>query len=522
MEEVRNVNTKSNSLALACKIFDWSMIQEREPRMARLQELVPELLASKQFYLVADGDTQEKDWKSREFGVSISDKQELLVFLNRSDAVSFAKKNERLLSDETPMIICISYDALAKLVLNYSNKQLIKKVKIYARVPLFLFCLLAYFQQHQIQDAPKSLMTASVHEEEKIQYPDQKFKMVEDVKKVLDLAEVSKRRAIDPGLICENLHSVIEKLIHYNRLDMSEMEKQLQLPPGMLRVFCKDRVSSSISKAAAVKLLKYFGLEAYLYQYKRYCNEVWSELNADDTIDICEIKPASFKTEEKFKLTNVRRGNDTRNQAYIYELTLKSKNREVKLMVSTPLNYVVGKSYEIIGLDVQESRDENLPELNSTEKEKPTQKAAPKTNEHMDIPMNRPAVNLSSSVSLEGPSGAPRQRRSQDEIDHDMIIRYCKETYSDNLMAAEEKIRALEPHSDIIHAFAQYIKTKRPGRIKEFEYTPGMLMNTLHYEPYEAYLMMAKLRNKPSETKQLLVYRKTAPQYQKKKEQQES
>lgn len=488
--------------------------------MDRLQELVPELLASKQFYLVADKDTDEKDWKSREFGVSISDKQELLVFLNREDAVCFARKNDRILSDETPMTVCISYQALAKLVLNYTNKQLVKKVKIYAKVPLFLFCPLAYFAQHQQQEPQVSLMSAPLAETEKILYPERNFVMVEDVKRVLDLSEVSKRRAIDPGLICENLHSVIEKLIHHNKIDMTEMEQQLQLPPGMLRSFCRDRVSSSISKATAIKLLKYFGLEAYLYQYKRYCNEVWAELNADENIDICEIKPASFKTEEKFKLTNVRRGNDTRNQAYIYELTLKSKDREVKLMVSTPLNYVIGKSYEIVGLDIQEAQDENLPEL----QEKPTQKTASveKKKERSGIPVNKPAVNLSASVMLEGPSGPGRQRRSQEEIDHDMIIRYCKETYGDNLVAAEEKIKALEPHMDIIHAFAQYIKTKRPGRIKEFDYTPGMLMNTLHYEPYEAYQMMAQLRNKPGETKQLLVYRKTAPQYQSKKDQKEN
>lgn len=501
---------KANPIMLINQLFELGLERDSNIRKEMIQRLVPDMLSQKKFYLLAAPGTSEQDWKNHNFAGYISEGKELLVFLDRADAVRFAIQNSLLMGDE-PMVICISYAALAKSVNIYNEKDLVKKVKIYARRPLYLFCQPSYFQQHQKQAPRQELMTAPPIEKDKIQYPDREFKMVEDVKRVLDLSEVSKRRAIDPGLICENLHSVIEKLIYHNKIDMTEMEQQLQLPPGMLRQFCRDRVSSSISKDVAIRLLHYFGLEAYLYQYKRYCNEVMAELNRDETIDRYEIKPANLRTADKYKLVDVRRGKDSRNEAYVYELTFKNKQQEeVSLIVSTPLNYIIGKSYEIIGYAL----DEQMRETALEKKEK-----KPIQQDH--VPQNRQVRAASFSVEESAGRYRPqksRPQRTQEEMDHDTIIGYFKEQSGDNFEAAEKKYTVLSKYQDIVHAFAQYIRSNRPGRIKVLDHTAGMLMADYKYSPYEAFEILVQLRDDPKNTKQRLIYRKTNPQYQKKKD----
>lgn len=485
--------TKANQLTMINQIFELFLEQDKTVRQTQLPGLVSSIMTEPDgYYLVAGAGTTDTDWKSKEFSVYVSEKKELYVFIDRTDARQFAAQNG-LLSGNSPMVIFVSYHTLEDLVERYRKRDLISRIKIFARRPLFLYCPLGYFGQNHDSVKKEALMSPSEPVEDII-YPQRKFTMVDDVKKVLDLAEVSKRRVIDPGLICENLHAVIEKLIQFNKLDINEVESQLRLPSGMLRSFCQDRVSSNISKATAVKLLRYFGLEHYLYQYKKYCTELISELNHDDTIDVYEIKPANVKTAEKFKLVNMARGCDTKNNAYVYELTLKSKTREIKLVVSTPLNYVIGKSYEIVGIDSTEKMDSVIP----TEKN-PAKMSDP------PAPVQKPQRSRNIKQATE---------EDPEEADKSTVIGYLKKTYGDNFELANKKLQALGD-IDIIHAFAFYIRTKRPGKINEAGYTPGYLMQELHMEPFEAYKSIADLRRDPKGTKQMLIYRKTDPQYQK-------
>lgn len=452
-------------LFLIRQVFELDL--KGNPAEKQYDEILPKLLACPEYYLIILPD-----------GTHLCESHELAVFLDEQEADRFARQQER---EATPSLI--SCNGLSKII---AKNEAIHKVKIILRRPLTVSCPASYFRQKQVNT----------------ESPPTQFALVEETKTVLDLSEPAERRKIDPGLSYENLHTVIEKLIYENRLDMEQLEKELAFPPGMLHGFCQDKVSSSISKESTMKLLDFFGLGEYLYQYKRYCDDVMAELKQNPHIDTYEINPATIHTAEKFTITHIRRGMDKRNHAYVYELTLKSSEREMALTVSTPLGYVAGKEYEIVGLE-------------------PMQISSPKSiKQDYPIPKNRTAMNLFGSPEAASHSKKPQQ--NQEEQDYNTIIRYFKETAGDNLEAAENKYDIFRNHLDIAHAFAVYIKTHRPGRIKEFEYTPGLLMKELHYPPYEAYTMLVNLREKPKETKQVLVYRKTDPQYQTKSGRQEN
>lgn len=455
-------------LSLIRQVFELDL--KSNPAEKQYAEIFPKLLACPEYCLIILPD-----------GTPQCENHELAVFLDEQEADRFARQQE---GSAVPSLI--ARDGLSKII---TENEAIHTVKIILRRPLAVSCPASYFKQKQ----------------DNTENPPAQFTLVEEIKKVLDLSEPAERRKLDPGLSYENLHTVIEKLIYENRLDMEQMEKELAFPPGMLHGFCQDKVSSSISKETAMKLLDFFGLGAYLYQYKRYCNGVMAELKQNPHIDTYEINPATIHTVEKFVITHIRRGMDKRNHAYVYELALKSSQREMVLTVSTPLGYVAGKEYEIAGLEPMEAIQTSSP--------KPIEQDSP-------IPKNRTAMNLFSSPETVSHSKKPQQ--NQEEQDYNTIIRYFKETAGDNLEAAENKYDVFRNHLDIAHAFAVYIKTHRPGRIKEFEYTPGLLMKELHYPPYEAYVMLVNLREKPKETKQVLVYRKTDPQYQTKSGRQES
>lgn len=452
-------------LSLIRQVFELDL--KGNPAEEQYAEIRTKLLAYPEYYLIILPD-----------GTHLCENHELAVFLDKQEAERFARQQEE---EVTPSLV--SCDGLFKII---AENEAIYTVKIILRRPLVVSCPAVSIRGKQ--DDTENLPA--------------QFALVEEIKTVLDLSEPAERRKLDPGLSYENLHTVMEKLIYENRLDMEQMEKELVFPPGMLHGFCQDKVSSSISKESAMKLLDFFGLGEYLYQYKRYCDDVMAELKQNPHIDAYEITPATIHTAERFTITHIRRGMDKRNHAYVYELILKSNGREMALTVSTPLGYVAGKEYEIVGLEPMQ--------LNPQKEAK----------QDSPIPANKTTMNLFGSP--ETASRAKKPQQNQEEQDYNTIIRYFKETAGDNLEAAETKYDVFRNHLDIAHAFAVYIKTHRPGRIKEFEYTPGLLMKELHYPPYEAYTMLVNLREKPKETKQVLVYRKTDPQYQTKSGRQEN
>ena len=241
-------------------------------------------------------------------------------------------------------------------------------------------------------------------------------------------------------------------------------------------------------------------MEPYLYQFKGQCAETASELNASQ-VDEHPIRPAGVRTEERFKLERVRRGKDS-NGVYVYQLTLRSPERQITEIVSTPTGYVVGKEYEVTGLD----SDVPVSVKDATDV--------------LDAPSEAKLAAVTAKLAAKMPT-TYQEPLSEDEEHTEQrkndIIRYLKRQEGCNSKDAEKKYAALVWEEDILEEFWQYIRTGKGGKIKIHNYTSTILIKELGFRPYEAYCQLVALRKKPQETKQMLKYRKTDPQYKQKK-----
>lgn len=307
--------------------------------------------------------------------------------------------------------------------------------------------------------------------------------LVKEIKSCLDMTENRLRKQVDPGLVYNNVHSLIGKLLFANpRVDIYKLENTLGLPGGFLALYIKDKVSSSISKEKLVALLNYYGLAAYTYQFKKYCNDLRTELRDSKFIDVCDIRAASVHTKETFELLELNRGT-TEDGFYVYGARFQSTFRVVDLIVSTPLGLVIGKHYELFNLPPLSENSQNIPE----------------------------------SRTLEDLSPAFPRERSVEEVLMDSVISYFKKEESVTVKEAKKRYAVLDRHPDIQMEFAKFTQTGRPGKIKVREYSANYLIQTLHFTPYEAYVKLCELRDKPTDTLQFLKYRERDPQYRKKK-----
>ena len=308
--------------------------------------------------------------------------------------------------------------------------------------------------------------------------------LVNEIKKCLDMSENRLRKQVDPGLVYNNVHSMMGKLLFANpKMDIYRLENFLRLPGGFLTLYVKDKVSSSISKEKLVALLDYYGLAAYAYQYKKYCNDLRIELRDSPDIDTCEIRPASIHTKETFELLEVSRGK-TMEGFYVYGLRFQSTFRIVDLIVSTPLGYVIGKHYELFDLPPLSDSSQAIPESRS---------ATEQPNFHRE--------------------------RTVEEVLMDSVIAFFKRGDGLTVKAAKERYAALVRHPDIQMEFAKYTQTGKPGKIKVREYSANYLIRTLGFPPYDAYIKLCELRDEPDKTLQFLKYRERDPQYRRKKKQ---
>ena len=503
-----------NTTVIANKIFDRCMTHEGKKRDELQKEIISELLTASEFYLAAAENTKREEWKAGNCEFYHSSDRRVVIFVDRADAERFARQNG-ILTEESgtwkTMILDMNLHELSKALLRVQEGSGITEVKIYAKRPLYIFYPISKF----IRDEASGNKTASTGagEAESESAPEMRpcrtFMLVDEIKKFLDTAKVSERRNINPGLSYENGHEMIERLIAANQIEKDELERELNLPHGMLTTFCKEKASASISKKALQTILSYFGLEEYLYQYKNCCTELMHELKENPSIDQYEIVPSAISTNEKFTLASIKRGKIKKDGAFAYKLTLKSDKRELETYSSTPRNFIVGNIYEITELEGKKSKPEKISKGRG---DKPSGESNP----------TEPLINNSKAqrYTTKAEERAKRNGGSKEEQmqrDTNELIRYFKEEYGDNTQAASAKLVKLLNHEDIIKAFAQFVRKKGPGRISVGSYTAGKLMQELGFEPYEAYCVLVDLREQPKETKQMLIYRERDPQYQKKK-----
>lgn len=515
----RVIDLSISVLDMTNRIFDSCFVREDKKRGELLQSIRSDLVSNNEFYVLASENTSQERWSSGEYSLYVDRSDNLVAFVDRINAERYAKQNGFYFEqgDGVCTLVLELNRADFGIRLNEeSRKTTIKNIKMYGKRPFYILCPLELFEAEEKPDAMKEApapedppipIPPSVEErrEEAAAVEQQRsFVLVDDIKKFLDTAEVSVRRSINPGLSYENVHDVIETLIAKNQLEKEDIERELELPSGWLTAFCKDKTSSKTSKETLRKLLQYFGLGEYIYQYKNYCGELLRQLKEDRSIDIYEIRESTAATDKEYKITSIKRGKIKKDDAYAYRLLLKSDEDELEVCVSTPRGYIVGREYEIVELDGKKSKPMPVSRNNPTEDKKDT--AMPTNN-----PVSQRYVTRVEEKAKYGKSKEPNQTAK----DINDIIRYLKEEYGDTAQAASQKILKLMKHEDIIKSFALYIRKKNPGKARSLDYTAGRLMNELHYEPYEAYCILADLRENPKETKQMLIYRERDPQYRK-------
>lgn len=513
----RVIDLSISVLDMTNRIFDSCFVREEEKREELLQSIRSDLVSNSEFYVLASENTSQERWSSGEYSLYVDRSDNLVAFVDRINAERYAKQNGFYFEQG---------DGVCTLVLELNRadfgirlneelrKTTIKNIKMYGKRPFYILCPLELFEAEEnstvlkevpaSEDPPTPIAPVEERKEETAAVEQQRsFVLVDDIKKFLDTAEVSVRRSINPGLSYENVHDVIEILIAKNQLKKEDVERELELPSGWLTTFCKDKTSTKTSKETLRKLLQYFGLGEYIYQYKNYCGELLRQLKEDRSIDIYEIRESTAVTNKEYKITSIKRGKLKKDGAYAYRLLLKSDEDELEVCVSTPRGYIVGREYEIVELDGKKSKPMPVSRNNPTDNKKDT--AMPTNN-----PVSQRYVSRAEEKAKYGKSQEPNQTAK----DINDIIRYLKEEYGDTAQAASQKILKLMKHEDIIKSFALYIRKKNPGKARSLDYTAGRLMNELHYEPYEAYCILADLRENPKETKQMLIYRERDPQYQ--------
>lgn len=466
------------------ELFQLRLEKKDSVKLSRLDTIINLIAQVDRYFLLADPNTTQEEWANQCFSAYIDDGV-LLVFLSADDIRYYAVNNGFVTENCDPMFGRVGWESLCGLLKTCQDQGLLKFLRIYTKVPLYIDCPIE--RVHLDGEDPVSQFMSGEYQEDstppqqaQMEEPGSyEFKLLDEIRACLDTPEVAKRRKMDPSLAYDNPHTLVEKLLYANQIDQYALEDELELPGGFLTLYVKDRSSSAISKAVLDRLLGYFGLRPYLYQFAKYCDELNRELKGDPSIDCCQVKAATVHTKEPFLLESVRRGK-TQDGYYVYEVKFRSEFRTVKFVVSSLYGYVEGKKYEIFDLPPVEG-----------------------------IP-----AEVAEPVREEKPM---KPERTPSEILEDSVIAYFKKNCGDTAKTARKKFAVLAKHPDIQMEFAKFAQTGRPGRIKVREYSARKLVKELGFEPYEAYIELCLLRDKPSETAQFLKYRETDPQYQKAK-----
>lgn len=457
-----------------------------------LQNLREEIFSRNNLYLIASPNTSKEDWARHRFAAFVNEQKGLVCFLTPDEASTFATRQGCIL-DGKALVRSVSQKELAKLVAEYEDSKLIDKILIYTRVPIHLVFTPQDFSKVPLQtscDVMKEVMAAK------------ELVGVDKVRKALDTFEPNARKKLDPGARYENIHTLVESLIQQNNIDPDDMDTALNLPSGYTRNFCINLKDGNPSRDVILKYLSYFGLQQYLYLYRKDCLEVLRYLKDHRTIDRYTLKYPAGLTAERFKLESIVRGHDGEG-LYVYRLHLVSKEQSIDAVVSNPLNLLIGREYQLMDADGKErSSDANRRPSAAQCHTLPNQDEMDRLTHELD-------AKASKKQKSEG-----TVEKTYEEVRKDEIIGYFRKRGLDG-RASESKYKALEMEPDILEEFYRYTKNKQFGKLELQGYTAKFLIKKLHLEPFEAYQTMVQLRSDPQKTKQWLKYRERDPQYQK-------
>lgn len=509
------------------QLLDYRLGKSKSPELTNA--LLERFLTAEPLYLIFD----IQDGQPREAVVTNS---ELAVFLKRETAEACAGT---MPLGEARAVVEMDAQKTRSIISEYSTKRRISAVKLCGNAPVtVLIKLPGHVEQRTPEPARPELPKESAPPVRPVAPAEPSFetvanrewKLVEDVRKCLTAPSAAERRKLDPGQNFENFHTLIQKLIQENRLDIEEVDCALGVQKGMTHNICTDLKSNNSSKEIVRKYLAYFDLEEFIYMFKNESSEIARELKDSPQIDVYDITRASNKTEEPFKLTSMKPAR--LNGALLYELTLESAYRKQKTYVSCPFRLVVGKEYNVGGL---------TPIGDGPVVAKSAAKGAAKTSALM-VTSEEDEEEILAKIKRDQQkrTSGPQQRRSDRQKDSRMsgkqrymeetpeekfekekniILEFIIRTQGCNSRDAQQKFEPIGEYPAIVSDFAKWVKTKKPGGYGVRGYNAARLMNQLHYGPYDAYLMLSNLERDPKKTQEVLKYRETDPQYQKKEKQ---
>ena len=509
------------------QLLDYRLGKNKSPELANA--LLERFLAVEPLYLIFD----TQDGQPREATVANS---ELAVFLKQETAESRAAA---MPAGEAQTVVEVDAQKTRSIISEYSTKGYISAVKLCGNAPVTaLIKLSGHVEQRTPEPAKPEPSKESKPPAEPAAPPEppleavanREWKLVDDVRKCLTAPSAAERRRLDPGQNFENFHTLIRKLIQENGLNIEEVDRALGVQKGMTHNICTDLKSNNSSMEIVRKYLDYFGLEEFIYMFKNESSEIARELKDSPQIDVYEITRASNKTEEPFKLTSMKPAR--LNGALLYKLVLESAYRKQETFVSSPFRLVVGKEYTVNGL---------TPIGDGPVAAKSAAKGAAKTSALM-VASEEDEEEILAKIKRDQQkrAGGPQQRQSDKQKDSRMsgkqrymeetpeekfekekniILEFIIRTQGCNSRDAQQKFEPISEYPAIVSDFAKWVKTKKPGGYGVRGYNAARLMNQLHYGPYDAYLMLANLERDPKKTQEVLKYRETDPQYQKKEKQ---
>lgn len=522
--------------------------------------LIQQFLAFGHIYVVADPETAAEDWKAKSFGIHTEGKT-LRLYADKNSADLKAATIGSVLPDGTSMVMKISSNMAKSLVADYAQKNFIDSIWLCGRAPITVRVDVSSLVNEIRRESPSTIMSETVSEPIEASHFDEDpsralisapepfaqnqpqksgisalflpdtadLLLIDEIKKVLDMPAASDRRQLDPGNNYTNLSKMIEKVIQKNGIDMHTLDLKLGLQPGFTKQLCGNQTSNKTPKKIVIDYLSYLGLSKYLYVYKRQCAEVEQELEQHPNgIDTYVIQKTTPKTEERFKLQAVNRA-IYKNEAYIYQLKFASDARKVTVLSSTNFGMIVGTEYELLGLTPVDAREltpknaatmrPSLPGATADEEAAILESLEKKERERKHSEPSQRQLNPDQAEQARRGTGKFRYVETEEEKKEkelSTILSYIIKTEGCNVQEARRKMVPIENHAKTVASFAKYIETGKGGPYSERGWTPKKLMLELRFSPYEAFCVMADLEDKPKETLQMLKYRQTDPQYQRK------
>lgn len=444
-----------------------------------------EILNLDSYYLVAAPGVSGVAFHSGTFEPFVDAHRNLLVFLDSIGAGTFATRHN-CVDDTSPLCVEVKSDTLRDKVSDLCAQRKLSGILFYARPPIG-----ARFSLSDLVPDAEPPEELSEEPSEELPQPQTEFLGVAEARAALDEFDKEKRLTLDPNRTVESLPSLLLTLLRQNDIEPEDLDKALNLPDRYTRNYINSPKSAHPSAELVRQYLSYFGLYPYLYRFKSDSPELMREVNRS-LLDRYSLKNPSTAP-DRYVLKEIRRGEDYK-KAYVYNLCLEGADRR-EILVSNPSGYVIGKSYVIDGLEApaeaspkaKRSISRNAEELLRELEEKETRKKT-KTTE-----------------------------KTYEEKRKDAIVGYfCKKGEQSKI--ALEKFHTLETDEEVLNEFYKYLNTRRYSKLEVCGYTIRKLVKELGYSPYDAHVMLIRLKQKPKETKQELVYRETEPQYQNKVE----